>query len=465
MKKIFLLLIFSVFCSQAQNKQLLYNFAGIPQTLLANPGSDVQYEWYVGVPLLSGLSVQFGSNGVSAYDLFAKNNVDFNDKLRLVIASASAKDKIMIQEQIEIFSGGIKLGDWESNSYLSFGLYQEFNALSYVPKDPAVLALEGNQNYIGKSFNLDDINFKSEMLSVWHIGYRKNFNDKVVLGARAKLYSSGFTVNSTDNSGYISTTDQNKNAIYNQIISSNLQVQTSGVSKYLEDEYEGNIGKDIAKNTFFNGNLGLGFDLGLTYYPKKEWQLTASVLDLGFVRHSKDIATYTYKGYYKYDGVNPDFSNPEEPEDVFDSFETAIPRDTVYNKFTTWRPVKFNASAQYSFGKPRSESCNCDVATAAYQNAFGLQFFAMSMPKTPFVALTAFYQRVFFNQLYFKTTYTVDSFSYTNIGLGVSANLGRMNIYTLVDNILEYRDVSKANSLSFQFGLNYIIPQKNNFHD
>jgi hypothetical protein len=49
--------------SYSQNKQLLYNFTSIPQTLMTNPGADVKYNWYFGVPLLSGISANVGSSG------------------------------------------------------------------------------------------------------------------------------------------------------------------------------------------------------------------------------------------------------------------------------------------------------------------------------------------------------------------------------------------------------------------
>ena len=57
----------------AQNKAVLYNFTAIPQSLSLNPGADVTYRWYAGVPLLSGISANVGSTGFSAYDLFADN--------------------------------------------------------------------------------------------------------------------------------------------------------------------------------------------------------------------------------------------------------------------------------------------------------------------------------------------------------------------------------------------------------
>ncbi|WP_163409677.1 DUF5723 family protein [Flavobacterium ajazii] len=462
MKKIyvFLLALAHNICF-SQNKQILYNFTSIPQSLLVNPGADVSYKYFFGIPVLSGISANVGSSSFSAYDLFADNGVDFNDKVRNVVNKSSGKDKIYTNQQLELFSGGFRIGGEGSRSYLSFGGYQEFDFLMYVPKDMAILALDGNRDYIGKSFDLGDINLRAEILSVFHIGFHKKMNEKFVLGGRIKLYSSGANANSTKNSGFIYTTngtaDEN---IYYQYISSNLELQTSGLASFTKDEYDGNITDDLIHNTFFNGSLGLGFDAGFTYYYKKNLQFTASIIDVGFIRHTKDIETLTYKGSYEYNGVNPSFEFTDEPENVLDDFDKAIPRDTLYSKYTTWRPVKFNTSVEYSFGESRFEDDECSCKTPSerlYVNAIGAQFFAMTMPKGPFVAFTAFYKRRLFRKLELKTTYTADSFSYTNIGLGVAGTLGKVNMYLLVDNVLEYSDITKANSMAFQLGVNFVL--------
>ncbi|WP_343697266.1 DUF5723 family protein [Flavobacterium sp.] len=460
MKKALLILILILqFSSFAQNKQLLYNFTSIPQSSLVNPGADVSYKYYFGVPLLSGVSANIGSNSFSAYDLFADNGVDFNDKVRNIINKSSANDKTQVNQQLEIFSGGFRVGGVDSQSYISFGAYQEFDFLMYFPKDMAILALDGNQNYIGKSFNLADVNVRAEVLSVFHVGFHKKVSKKLVLGGRAKIYSSGANATSTKNSGYIYTGQGTGTNMYTQIIESNLELKTSGISKFTKDEYEGSIPKDIAHNTFLNGSLGLGFDAGLTYYIQDNLQFTASILDVGFIRQSKDIETLTYKGTYRYDGVNPNFDAVNEPKNIFDEFDAAIPRDTLYNKYTTWRPIKFNSSIQYSFGESRYDGeCNCKGSSERrYLNAVGAQVFARTMPKEPYVALTAFYKRSIFEKLDFKATYTVDTYSFTNLGLGLSGTLGKFNIYGLVDNVFQYRDITKAKSLAFQFGLNFIF--------
>ena len=464
MRKIYLIfcIVFQLSCF-SQNKELLYNFTSIPQSSLVNPGADVSYKYYFGFPVLSGVSANVGSNSFSAYDLFADNGVDFNQKVRDVINRSSSNDKVVTNQQLEIFSGGFRVGGRESRSYVSFGLYQEFDFFMYVPKDPALLALNGNRDYIGKSFNLGDINAKAEVLSVLHIGYHKKVNDKFVFGGRAKIYSSGANATSTKNSGYIYTgQDAGTPNLYNQIISSNLELKTSGISKFTKDEYDGNVAKDIAHNTFFNGSLGLGVDAGITYYIKDNLQLTASIIDLGFIRQSKDIETITYKGTYQYNGVNPDFLGTDNPENVFDEFEEAIPRDTLYNKYTTWRPTKFYSSIQYSFGEARpDDECNCrGQVEKYYKNAVGAQLFAMTTPREPLVALTAFYRRNIFRKLDVKATYTFDTFSNKNIGLGLAGTIGPVNIYVLVNNILEYKDLSKARSAAFQIGINFVFQDR-----
>ncbi|WPR70073.1 DUF5723 family protein [Flavobacterium sp. NG2] len=465
MRKASLILLLSLVAirSWSQNKQILYNFTAVPQSMMTNPGADYDYKFYFGIPFLSGISANVGSSGFSAYDLFADNAVDFNTKLRNVVFSTTNNDKLVVNEQLEIFNGGFRVGDWDNRAYVSFGMYQEFDMLTYVPKDPLILALDGNQNYLGKSFNLGDISAKAEAVSVLHLGFHKKVKENLILGARGKIYTSGFNATSTRNSGYIYTIPSTVNNIYEQVIYSDLQLQTSGIASYIDDNNQNNDAKSAVKKAFLGSDLGLGFDLGLTYYPQKHIQLTASMLDVGFITHSKDVKTYNFKGYYNYQGINPDFTTINTSGSSFSDFQESIPLDTTFAKYRTWRPVKLNASYQYSFNDARgSADCNCfNSGDEAYQNAIGAQLFLMSTPKTPMTALTAYYRRSMFqNHLNFKATYTIDSFSYTNLGFGLAANIGAFNIYLMADNLLEYRDVSKANSLSFQLGLNFVFHDK-----
>jgi hypothetical protein len=446
----------------AQNKQLLYNFTDIPQSLMTNPGADVKYKWYAGVPFLSGISMNVGSTGFSAYDLFANDGIDFTTKLRSVLSKTTHNDVLSLNQQLELFSGGFRIGTEDNRSYLSFGLYQEFDFLSYVPQDIATLAIDGNKDYMGKRFNLADLSAKADLLSVFHIGIHKKIQENLIVGARAKIYSSIFNASSVDNAGYIYT-NTSTDSYYEQIVYSNLQLNTSGIAQYTNSNTTGNIGADVKKGILLGGNLGLGLDLGLTYYPKSNVQFTASVIDLGYISHTKDVKNYTYKGFYNYKGLVPHFNNENAAQANYQDFKNAIVLDTLHTKYTTWRPTKFNASAQYSFEEERvvDGSCNCEGTDPSifYKSTVGAQLFAMTTPKSPLFALTTFYKRNFSKSFQMKATYTVDSFSFTNVGLGMSTKVGPVHFYVLADNLLSYSDVSKANSLSFQLGLNLIFKE------
>lgn len=456
MKKLILIciLLINIICF-SQNKQILYNLTTVPQTLMTNPGSDVKYDWYFGVPLLSGISANLGSSGFSAYDLFADNGVDINVKLRDIVFSTDRKDKVAINEQIELFSGGFRIAGEQSDSYVSFGMYQEFDFLAYMPTDLAILAIDGNKDYMGKTFNLKDLSAKAEMLSVFHLGYHKNINKKLIVGARGKIYSSIFNASSTNNSGSVYTIESSK-GVYEQIINSNLELNTSGLTKF--DNFDGSLAKDVIKKALLFGNLGLGIDLGFTYYPEKNIQITGSLVDIGFIRHTKEVETKTYKGSYVYEGAIPKFSTGDSSENGYEQFKDAVPFITLYEDYTTWRPLKLNTSIQYSF-RDGDADCNClnYDPDAIYNSAVGAQLFVMSTPRMPFVAFTTYYRRKIFKALQMKATYTLDSYSYKNIGLGLSTTIGPVNFYVLADNLLEYGDITKANSLSFQLGLNVIF--------
>jgi hypothetical protein len=460
-KRYLLLLLIASVSGFSQNKQLLYNFTSIPQSSLINPGADVNYNYFFGVPLLSGISINAGSTGFSVYDLFANDGVDFNSKVRNVLNKVSNKDKVAINEQIELFTAGFSVGRWDNIGFISFGMYQEFDFVSYLPRDLGILALDGNRDYIGKKFNLGELNAKTEMLSVLHVGYHKNLRNNLIIGARAKLYSSAFNATSTSNSGYIYTILDDQ-TVYKQFIYSNLTLNTAGIANYYEDSYTGNVSNDLMKKLLLGGNLGLGLDLGLTYYPKNNVQLTASILDFGFINQAKEVKTFTYKGFYEYEGINPNFQDPNNSGSTYQEFRDAIPYDTTTTKYATWRPVKFNASYQYSFQDSRADgSCNCSADGNNYKNSIGVQAFMQTMPISPIAALTLYYRRELFENLQLKATYTADSYSFTNVGLGLTGDLGRINLYVLADNLLQYKDLSKANSLSFQIGLNFIVRNRN----
>ena len=439
----FLLLFVSTY---SQNKQILYDFTGVPQSLMLNPGSDVNYKFYIGIPFLSGFSTHAGVSGFSASDLFLKDGVNFNDKFESFLSSIKNTDFATINQQVELVSGGFAIGKEKKRGYLSFGMYQELDFFAFFPKDIIALSVYGNE--IGKKFNFSDLNFKGDLSSVFHLGFHKRIADDLIVGARFKVYSSIININSTQNNGYLLTDP----STYKQTLYSKIAINTSGAANYNDDNFATNFADNLTKKMFLGGNLGFGVDLGLTYNLEDNIQLTASVVDLGAIKHTKEIKNDNYVGFNSF-SYAMDSVGQELPE-----------KEYSYNSYTTWHPLKFNSSIRYSFDEKiyskNNESSYIDsYSKNVFESSVGAQLFMMSTSKSPIIALTGFYEKKFSDTFNVKITYTMDSFSYTNLGLGLSSKLGPVNFYILGDNLIGYTNFNKMNSMSLQFGLNLLFKE------
>lgn len=459
------IVLFTGFLALSQNKEVLYDFNDIPQTLNLNPGADIKFDKHFGIPLLSQFHFNFGSSGISAYRIFKDDGVDINTKIGKAITTLSNTDYFTINQQLEIINGGWRKDD---NTYFSYGIYEEADVILYFPKDLATLVWEGNANYIGQPFSLGDISFKAELLSVFHFGINKKLSKKLTVGARAKIYSSIANVNSSNNSGTFTTRPSTTGDNFYEHTFQSLDgvLQTSGVASLLDDD-NSDISQDmktLGKRILLGGNLGLGVDLGFTYQLKDQHVITGSIVDLGAIFHSKDVESYRLKGSYTTEGLDlifPQLLNSEGTtsywENLEDEFDASIKIDTVNAKYTTWRSTKLNASYRYNFGKGNNQDCDCYAGRKPYQNSIGLQLFTVFRPKSPQVAATAFYYRRVSDFLKFKATYTVDDFSAHNLGLGASLHIGAFNMYITGNNLFELQNISRSQSVSLQFGMNLIF--------
>lgn len=465
---LFFYLVFGLSVVVSQNNQLLYNWDVTPQTLMLNPGSLVDDKYHFGIPFLSRFHINAGSSGVSVFDVFADDGVDINTKIRNVIFDLSARDFFTVTQQFELFNFG-----WSSKGrdpiYYSGGAYQELDLIAYFPRDLAILAWEGNRDYIGRPFNFNDISFRADVLTVYHFGANKQISEKLTAGIRVKLYSSMISISSTNNKGTFTTTQrEGSNNIYEHTINDlDLEVKTSGLLS-LDDLSQSQVSSRLLGRAFFGGNLGVGIDAGMTYQFNRQLSATASVLDFGAIFHSSDTETYRASGDYTLDGIEllfPEIKNGAFTlpyyDDLEEEVEREIPIDTLNTGYTEFRPTKINAGLHYDFGRRAGSKDECDCKNRGAReervSQAGIQYYSIFRPRGPQMAGTLYYRRKFGEWLSLKTTYTVDSYSAKNIGAGMSLNIGNINFFLAFDNLLEMANLAKAKSVSLQLGFNYIV--------
>ncbi len=239
----------------AQNKKILYDFTDIPQSLMVNPAADVDFKWYGGLLVLSGVSIQTGSNAVSAYDLLADDGVDFNDKVRdRLLNNLTISDEFSGTYRTEFLNIGWKGKD--PDYFYSLGAYNEGDAIVYWPKDYAVLAFDGNADTF-KRFDLSHLKTRGSIVNVYHFGVKKRVNNKLLIGGRAKVYSGILDFNSTRNKGYLQNT-QGQNNLISTTLDADLEMRTSGLNVLTAAESE-DVANVFTKRALFGGDLGTLF--------------------------------------------------------------------------------------------------------------------------------------------------------------------------------------------------------------
>lgn len=463
-KKIFIVCwVFISTISYSQNQQLLYGFAEMPNTLMVNPGAETNFKFHAGIPALSGLFLKVGSSEATIADLFLTDNISFNTKFINLTQKLTDRDFIDFNTKIDVLNGGYRLNE---KMYLTFGLYQEIDFIGYFPDDIVDFAYYGNGSNFSKTIHLSQLKFRGDILGVIHAGLSYKINPKLNIGGRVKIYSGSVHVSSNNNSGTFSTVNGDDNIYKHYLNNINFNFKSSS---FLDDEDNVSLKvNDVIGNTFLSENIGVGVDVGFTYHYTPQIEVSGSILDIGFINYSKNTKNVHMSGSHDFDGIevmfdesNTDYWQPLNIDylaELDKEFKANIPQKNTEDSFVSWRPIKFNSSIRYSFGRTRTnKECFDDTFKTYYDNSVGFQLYAITRPLSTQVAGTLFFEKSLTEKFHTKFTYTADAYSVTNVGVGFSGQIGKFHMYGLLDNILKLGDLSDAKSASLQFGFNLIF--------
>lgn len=455
MKKLLLLIALIVTGSLKSQQKLAFSFGESPQTLLLNPGAETNFKSHYGIPMLSDFSFDIGLTGFNLNDLFSNDSRAFKTRFEEVLNKINSTDYMSFNTKIDILNVGFRLN---KKTYLSFGFYEELDFIGYAPKDFIELFYYGNEPFLNRSFSLSQVSLKGDFLGVLHAGISKKINEKLNVGARVKIYSSSINIESLNNSGTFSSSTSNENIIRQSLNNLNGQVRTSGIVDS-DDEFIDSPGEYFSK-TFLGSNMGLGLDFGLTYHFTSQLEFTASLLDIGFIRHSKNTKNFNIDGNYVLDGLNFEYdasSLSNYWQQVEQDFRDRVITEETQEAYTSWRPMKINAALKYSFGEKRDKTCYSKTHKQYYYNAIGFQIHNIMRPIKPQFSFTSFYEASLSKKIHTKFTHTINDYSSIIFGAATSLQLGKLSVFGGLDNLLGVADVSTANSIAFNFGFNIVI--------
>ncbi|MCB0629763.1 MAG: SH3 domain-containing protein [Lewinella sp.] len=258
----------------AQRQMTLGAFQNVPQQNQINPAISSESKWYVGIPLLSGLSASYRNSSFTPAQ-FGLNQPGGPDFLQAA-AFADSINYVSGEAYVEDLAFGINVG----KNFFSLSIGERFMANMQYPRELLNwIGLERTKAEIpyGETFDLGDWNFSASHYREIALGFgSKLFNDKLSLGGRAKLLLGQASV---QGQSYNMRLWRRPDFDYNYEITGRMDIMASGFEHFEE-------GASFIQ-PFGKANKGVAFDLG-AQLQLGNLRIFASVTDLGRIQWNQN---------------------------------------------------------------------------------------------------------------------------------------------------------------------------------
>jgi hypothetical protein len=340
---------------------------------------------------------------------------------------------------LQLAALGYRRGDYS----FMFTLTEKNNLPFIFPQKPIQLIWGGNTQ-----FEDEEAGFKGTGLYFNHyreyaLSLSKYTSEGIYWGVRAKILFGKLN---------IATRSTNVNLFTNETsfalnFSGELLTHTSlpiivdtaggGISSINYDE-----NTSITQLILNRKNPGFGIDLGIIYPYNDRVELSASIIDLGFIRWRSYLNNFQGSGSFIFEGPieNVD-SLPDEQylDNVIQSFSDSMQIEVSNDKYFSFLPTRILAGGTYQLDIPVK---------------LGLQSEALfyRTKVIPSVTASAIYSPLQSIQL--MASYSIQYYSLKSVGLGIVLGKNPIQFYVLSDNVPGAIWPLSARNINLRFGLN-----------
>ncbi len=441
----------------AQQSNILYFMDGVPQSYLVNPANQPRCNLYIGIPAISPFQIFIGSSSLSVNDIMWYENDStrffYNtlESQKDFLTKLGKSNFISTEASTNIFSFGFKSGDL----YYTYDLTERVTFRGFYPGDLFKLFLEGNER--GDEFDLSSIGAEAIGFLEFAAGVTHSVNDQLRLGYRGKILLGHANI-STRRTDLKLTTDED------WVIRSRFDINATLPAVIIPRDTAGNfqldeieIQEDLSTSDFIKiatGNKGFAVDLGLIYRPIDNLTLSASLLDVGFIRWKNYTYNMSQDVEYVYDGIEFEYGRRDS---IFKDFLDTLDNTFLLNNtngedpYTSFLGAKLYVGGKYQIIE--EISVGLLSRTEIFKGRIREQL-TLSANFYPIKEIAA------------SLSYSVMYRSFNNFGIGLSFKPGPFNIYIISDNIpltfaMEQSSgvpiPHKTRVLNFRFGFNLVF--------
>jgi hypothetical protein len=441
-----------------QHSNILYFMDGVPQSYLVNPANRPRCNIYIGIPAISPFQVFVGSSSFSVNDIMWYENDSTRFFYNTLESQKDFLNKlgkgnfISTEASTNIFSFGFKSGDL----YYTYDLTERVTFRGFYPGDLFKLFLEGNER--GEEFDFSSMGVEAAGFLEFAAGVTHPVNDQLQLGYRGKILLGHANI-STRKMNLRLITD-----IFDWTINSRFDANATLPSVIIPADSVGNFEFDsiatqenLSTSDYFKiatGNKGFAVDLGLIYRPIDNLTISASLLDVGFIRWRNYTYNISQDLEYMCEGVELDISRRDSIfEDFLDTLENTFVLNNVNGEdpYTSFLGAKLYVGGKYQIIE--EISVGLLSRTEIFKGRIREQL-TLSANFYPIKEIAA------------SLSYSIMNRSFNNFGIGLSFKPGPFNIYIISDNIpltfaveqsSDFPIPHKTRALNFRFGFNLVF--------
>ncbi|MDE7125116.1 MAG: hypothetical protein K2O12_01355, partial [Muribaculaceae bacterium] len=277
---------------------------------------------YITMPVLGNFNVNAMSNvGVNTF-LYKLPNGDLTTFMNKSVSAESflgkihKQNNITINNDITILSAGFK--GFKGYNTITIGTRTDVGIS--LPKG-LLKFMKLGQTGSDTRYNFKDLTVDANAMAEIAFGHTHKINNKITVGAKLKfLMGLGNVYAKIDNMDITMSDDKwmvKGNGQLNMSAGKGLYVPTkreAGSSYDTPDQATEIEWSDIEYNSFGMSGFGMGIDLGVTYQLLPDLQLSAAILDLGFMNWNHTVKGHTPEGKsWTFDGFKDVALDSDQP--------------------------------------------------------------------------------------------------------------------------------------------------------
>lgn len=316
---------------------------------------------YINIPVAGSFTSSIESNMALKDFVYKTDNED--GKLDLFMSSNVPADKFLNKLDnkntfdTEVRISIISFGFWKKSSFITFDISSKNMIYANIPKEFFRFAKLGMAEKTGSEYNINDMYVEGNSVIEFAGGYSQEIKQikNLRVGGKIKVLAGiAHAKGNIQNMKISLLTDKYK-------IESRGQVDIYGKKVSFDNDKDGNVDWDTGDFSFGIVGKGLGLDLGASYSPIKDLDLSLSVSDIGFIKWdkknkftAKSNGEVTFTGFDEI-GSQKDKGEYEEVDDQLDDLKddfeamTDMKQNGEKDDYTQHLNSIINFGAEYSF--------------------------------------------------------------------------------------------------------------------